>query len=85
MVIEGGGTDYSAIVFSYTALARTLWHVRNKMAIEKTFPKHPIDVTYNFISYMQRWRVLTKGNAQLKIDKVIDRGRPWLRDFRNQE
>lgn len=55
-----GANSYQIVIFNFAALVWTIWKVRNKMAIEKTFPNQPIEVIFKFVSCLQRWRVLIK-------------------------
>jgi hypothetical protein len=41
------------VMFIFAGFAWALWTTRNKMAIEKSFPKTPTDVIYLALSLMQ--------------------------------
>lgn len=60
------------------------WKIRNKMAIEKIFPKHPCDAMYKYISCLQQWRILLKERDRDKIDNVLNSAIKWLRYFRSR-
>ncbi|PUZ49286.1 hypothetical protein GQ55_7G314300 [Panicum hallii var. hallii] len=60
-----------------------IWRTRNKMAIEKSFPNHPIDVVYAAISFMQQqrwWRLLKPGDAE-KLAGAREALKTWLENY----
>lgn len=47
-------TQESLGFFILAGLLRTIWRTRNKMAIEKKFPKNPIRVLFYGLSFLQK-------------------------------
>lgn len=74
-----GANDYHIGLFSFAALAWTLWKIRNKMVIEKTFPKQPIEVIVKFVTCLQRWRMLTKEADRMKVEDFLSSAEDWLK------
>lgn len=52
------------IMFIFAWFSWALWIIKNKMAIEKKFPKAPTDVLFVAISLMQKWSILLKEEDQ---------------------
>ena len=53
------------IMFLFAGFAWTLWVTRNKMEIEKCYPKAPFDVLYAALFLLQKWSMLLKeGDKQ---------------------
>jgi hypothetical protein len=81
--LQGKGPLPSKLVlFLFAGFAWALWITRNKMAIEKVFPKAPTDVIYTAISLMQRWCVLLKEKDRERIVQVLEVILIWLKNFR---
>lgn len=78
---DRGAHTYHISLFSFAALVWSLWKVRNKMAIEKSFPKQPITAFFKSLSCLQRWKILLKEEDRQKIDAVITRAEVWLKAF----
>jgi hypothetical protein len=68
-------------IFVFAACSWSLWTVRNKMAIEHTFPKAPVDVMYAAVSLMQRWSLLLKEQDEERMDQVVGNILSWLKAF----
>ena len=66
-----GANNYHIGLFSFAALAWTLWKTKNKMAIERTFRKQPSEVVFKFMSCLQRWRVLIKEEERLRLEDLM--------------
>jgi hypothetical protein len=69
-------------MFLFAAFTWTLWVTRNKMAIEKYYPKSSSDVLYAALSLMQRWTILLKEGDNRRISQVKDTMICWLRSFK---
>lgn len=52
------------------------------MAIEKKFPKNPLDIIRSCINFVQRWSPMLKEPDQERIAKVLDKMQVWLGGFR---
>ena len=70
------------LMFLFAGFAWTLWITRNKMAIERQYPKTPTDILYNVLSLMQRWLLLLKEVDKWKVSQVKERMLQWLRGFK---
>jgi hypothetical protein len=70
------------LMFLFAGFAWSLWTTRNKLAIEKSFPKAPTDVLYAAISFMQKWSLLLKETDKERIDHIIGSILTWLKAFR---
>lgn len=46
-------------IFFFAGFLWSCWRIRNKMVIERQFPK-PSDVMYSGLSYLQKWKILLK-------------------------
>ena len=55
------------IMFTFAGFAWALWTTRNKMAIEKGFPKAPTDIIYVALTLMQKWSILLKEEDREKL------------------
>ena len=81
--LQGMGPLPSKLVlFLFAGYAWMPWITRNKMVIEKVFPKAPTDVIYNAISLMQRWCTLLKEKDRERITQVLEVILSWLKNFR---
>lgn len=70
------------IIFVFAAFAWALWTCRNKMMIEKHFPKAPTDVIYSAISFMQKWSFLLKEGDRERIIQMKEDVLKWLKEFK---
>ena len=81
--LEGKGPLPShLLMFLFAGFAWALWTTRNKMAIEKIFPKAPSDVLYVAISLMQKWSHLLKEKDKECVDHILKSVLSWMKDFR---
>ena len=71
---------YNITLFSFAALAWSLWKLRNKMEIEQDFPKRPMDVIYNFLSCLQHWKILITGDDRGFLDDFLDDFESWIKN-----
>ena len=69
------------IMFLFAGLSWILWITRNKMAIEKSFPKFPSDVLYAALSLLQRWTTLLEERDGTRILQMKDAVVCRLRNF----
>ena len=70
------------LMFIFAGFASVLWTARNKMAIEKSFPKTPTDVIYLALSLMQKWSILLKEEDRRSVMQVKESLLGWLKAFR---
>ena len=70
------------IIFIFSGFAWALWTTRNKMAINKTFPRAPTDIIYIALSLLQKWSAKLKEKDQEQIIKMNDAVTSWLKDFK---
>jgi hypothetical protein len=69
------------LMFIFAGFAWALWMTRNKMAIEKSFPKTPTDVIYLALSLMQKWSILLKEEDKRSVMQVKESLLGWLKAF----
>jgi hypothetical protein len=69
------------IMFFFAGFAWTLWVTRNKMAIEKCYPKAPTNILYDALSLLQRWSLLLKVIDKEKVDQANVMLLRWIRNF----
>ena len=62
-----GPLPSNLLMFVFAVFAWALWITRNKMAIEKVFPKAPSDVIYVAISLMQKWNHLLRRRTRNRL------------------
>jgi len=62
----------------FAGFAWAVWTTRNKMAIEKFFPKPPTDVIYLALSFMQKWSILLKEEDREQICQLKAVIMNWL-------
>ena len=77
-----GPLPKNLIMFLFSAFAWALWITRNKIAIEKKFPKAPIDVIYSAMFLIQKWSVLLREKDQKQIMKAKGDILNWLKSFK---
>jgi hypothetical protein len=73
---------YRLQLFVFAGLAWALWNSRNKMAIEKKFPKNPLDIIRSGVTFVQRWSPKLKESDQEIVTKMVDKVHVWLGGFR---
>jgi hypothetical protein len=71
------------IIFVFASFAWALWTCRNKMMIEKHFPKAPTDVMYTAVSFMQKWSYLLKDGDMKHIVQMKEDILKWLKEFKS--
>jgi len=72
------------LIFFFAGFAWTLWTTRNKMAIEKHFPKAPTDVIYAALSLMQKWSIMLKEGERKRFMQVNDAIHELAKDLQDQ-
>lgn len=70
------------IMFVFAGFAQALWTCRNKMMIEKQFPKSPTDVIYTALSFMQKWSYLLKDSDREQVTQIKEDVTKWLKGFK---
>jgi hypothetical protein len=65
-------------MFSVDAVV--LWTTRNKFLIEAKFPKHPANVVFKTIIFLQLWRPLAKEKVHSMLDEAVAK----LKDIYNK-
>ena len=73
LVAATSGGDRRIAWLRFRAIAWALWTTRNKALIEGHF-KHPADLLYKMVSFLQLWKLLAKlqdrGHVQELVTKV---------------
>jgi len=64
-------------LFLLAGIAWGLWVNRNKMAIERSFPRDPLQVLYSVISFLQKWRPLLKQADRGDMTKILGLLKTW--------
>lgn len=54
------GKDRCLAWVGFSALARTLWIMHNKVLMEGSFFKHPTNLIYKIVVLLQLWRFLAR-------------------------
>lgn len=80
--LHGKGPLPTRLLVLFAGLSWTLWVTRNKMAIEKIYPKAPLDVLYAAISLLQKWILLLKEGDKWRMSQVKDAVICWTRRFK---
>uniref|UniRef100_A0A0A9FMG5 Reverse transcriptase zinc-binding domain-containing protein n=1 Tax=Arundo donax TaxID=35708 RepID=A0A0A9FMG5_ARUDO len=75
------GVTCKLAIFMFSGLAWAIWKTRNKMSIEKKFPKSSSDAVFTGICFLQKWSILLKENDKLKIEVMIDKFKEWMKLF----
>jgi DNA-directed RNA polymerase specialized sigma54-like protein len=78
----GKGPLPRLIIFIFSGFAWALWTSRNKMAIDKKYPKTPTDVIFIALSFQQKWSASHKEKDQERIRPVKDSITSWLKNFK---
>jgi hypothetical protein len=55
----------------FAAQSWALWLIRNKLSIEKSFPKQPADCFFKTAIFLQLWRPLLKAKHVDKLDVMV--------------
>jgi hypothetical protein len=70
------------LMFLFAGFSWTLCVTRNKMAIERSYPKTPSDVLYAALSLLQKWIMLLKEGDKRRMSQVKDTVICWMRRFK---
>lgn len=54
-------------LFFFAGFLWAIWRNRNKMAIERKFPRSPSEVLWCGISFVQRWEILLRGEIDPRL------------------
>ena len=73
--------QYGILCFFSQVLLGPYGFTRNKMAIEKCYPKTPADILYDTLSLLQRWSLLLKAIDKEKVDQAKSMLLRWMRNF----
>lgn len=71
-LLKGFGTQKPFALFIFAGFMWAIWRTRNKMTIEKKFPKSASNVMFYGISFLQKWRILLKEGDRTKLETVLD-------------
>jgi len=77
-----GPLPHKLLMFTFAGFAWDLWITRNKVAIEKKYPKAPTDVVYVALSFLQKWCTLLKQKDRVHVEKIKDDIMGWLKGFK---
>ena len=66
----------------FGAIAWALWTTRNKALIEGQFIKHPADLLYKMVSFMQLWKLLAKPQDRGDVQELISKVRARCTELR---
>lgn len=69
-------------LFVLAGVTWAIWRIRNKMAIERSFPKSPMDVIHSGIAFVQRWRPLLGEDDQAVAMAVGEKVKLWLSNLK---
>ena len=76
-----GCRDYSSKLFLSTIVFWALWIIRNKRVIEGKFPRYPTELLIKSNMFLQKWKVLLRGEDQVKIEGWVAQVKGWLESF----
>ena len=65
-------------LFVIVGITWAIWRSRNKMAIEKLFPKNFLDVIRSGVAFVQKWRLLLGKSDQASIAKLGEKMMAWF-------
>ena len=58
-----------------------LWNARNKMAIEGVFIRCPTDIIFRINFFLQRWKVLLRGEDRADLETWELQVSAWVENF----
>ena len=64
------------------AIAWALWTMRNKALIEGQFIKHPADILYKMMSFMQLWKLLARPKDRGRVRELVAKVRARCTELR---
>ena len=78
--VWGGKIPIRLKFFIIVGVTWAIWRSRNKMAIEKLFPKNPLDVIRSGVAYVQKWRPLLGASVQANIAILGEKMKMWFQN-----
>ena len=57
----------------FGAIAWALWTTRNKALIEGQIIRHPADLLYKNVSFLQLWKILTRPQDRRGVEELVTR------------
>lgn len=72
-VIEESNKQIMNLIFLFGCVARRLWLIRNNLAFNNVVISSPDVGLYRVISFMQKWKILSKEKGQQWIEAMIQR------------
>jgi hypothetical protein len=66
----------------FAAQSWALWHIRNKIAMEHSFPNQPADCVHKTLFFLQQWRSLLKTKDLADVEILKDLLQKLHRDTR---
>jgi hypothetical protein len=77
-LVEGNERENANFAYIFDCLAWSLWLLRNDLIFDNFVAPSPDVCILRTISFMQRWRILSREQTQLWIDVVIHKLRRRL-------
>jgi hypothetical protein len=72
-----------AVWILFAAQSWALWHIRNKIVMEQSFPNHPADCVLKTSIFLQQWRPLLKSKDLAAMEILDDLLRKLHQDTRS--
>ena len=76
-----GCADYDVNFFLFVIVAWAMWTTRNKIMIQKCFPRSPIVTLYKVNSFMQKWWVLLRVPDRRKLQALHMNMEAWVKNL----
>jgi hypothetical protein len=70
-LVEGSVKNNSLIAFFFGCFAWSLWLTRNDLVFNDIVVNHPDVIVFRTISFLQKWKLLLRGQEQRWMDSVI--------------
>lgn len=84
-LVEGSHKTNRAFVFLFGCLSWSLWLIRNDLVFNDITIASPDVGIFRAISYMQKWRILSKAEDQPGIDATMTKLRLRLSSLRSED